>query len=62
LSWFFNVRYRSWEQQVFTEQHTQRRTDTSSPACRRPSSLVDHYHRRRKNEDCSVSDGAEHAE
>jgi hypothetical protein len=53
---------RYWEQQVFTEQHTQRRTDTSPPSAESPASLVAHYHRGRTNEDCSVCDGVEHAD
>lgn len=54
---------RYWEQQVFTEQYTQRRTDTSfPPPAENTASLADHYHRGRTNEDCSVCDGVEHVD
>lgn len=55
-----------WEQQVFTEQHTQRRPDTSAPPAENPAenpaSLVDHCHPGRKDEGCGVGDGAGHAD
>ncbi len=55
-----------WEQQVFTEQHTQRRPDPTAPPAENcvenPASLVDHCNLGRKDEDRGVGDGDGHAD